>query len=129
MIELAARHATRKPVRLRLIAEHHAIPQRFLVQILLQLKSAGLVVSVRGAAGGYRLAKPPGRISLGDVIKAIDGNSRNPANPSTHRSPAGKVLEHIWREVDRTLTETLAAISLSDLLEQARKEDENMYYI
>ena len=129
MIELAARHATRKPVRLRLIAEHHAIPQRFLVQILLQLKSAGLVVSVRGAAGGYRLAKPPGRISLGDVIKAIDGNSRNPANPSTPRSPAGKVLEHIWREVDRTLTETLAAISLSDLLEQARKEDENMYYI
>ena len=63
------------------------------------------------------------------MIEAIDGSPRNTADHSTPRSPAGKVLEHVWREVDRTRTETLAAISLSDLLEQARKEDENMYYI
>src|SRR5262249_35833482 len=54
------------PLRIREIAEEHGIPERYLVQILLQLKGAGLVVSVRGALGGYRLARPPDRISLGE---------------------------------------------------------------
>ena len=51
----------------------HAIPERYLVQILLQLKGAGLVVSTRGASGGYRLARPAAEISLSDVLAAIDG--------------------------------------------------------
>ena len=51
VLELAARHGQPEPVRIRQIAEAHGIPSRFLVQILLQLKSAGLVQSTRGAAG------------------------------------------------------------------------------
>ena len=51
VLELAARHAVGEPVRIRDIAEAHGVPSRFLVQILLQLKSAGLVQSIRGAAG------------------------------------------------------------------------------
>jgi len=72
MLELAARHGTAHPVRLKAIAEAHRIPQRFLVQILLQLKSAGLVVSLRGALGGYQLARSPEKISLAEVINAIE---------------------------------------------------------
>ena len=56
------------------IAERHDVPPRFLVQILLQLKGAGLVASVRGAAGGYQLLKPPQEISLGQVMEVIDGH-------------------------------------------------------
>ena len=59
MLELAANYADAQPVRIKAIADAQGIPQRFLVQILLQLKTAGLVASVRGAAGGYQLAKPP----------------------------------------------------------------------
>ncbi len=61
------------PIRIREISEGHGIPERYLVQILLQLKGAGLVTSTRGASGGYRLARPASSISLGEVLTAIDG--------------------------------------------------------
>ena len=73
VLELAAQHEAGEPVRIRDIAERHGIPSRFLVQILLQLKSAGLVSSVRGATGGYRLAKEPGEITLCEVMSVVDG--------------------------------------------------------
>ena len=57
MLELAANYAEPQPVRIKTIAEAQGIPPYFLVQILLQLKTAGLVVSVRGASGGYQLAR------------------------------------------------------------------------
>src|SRR5262245_12784322 len=63
MIELAVNYREPVPVRLKLIAEAHGIPQGFLVQILQQLKVAGLVASTRGASGGYQLGRPPEQIS------------------------------------------------------------------
>ncbi len=75
MLELAAQYGSNEPVRIRRIAERHDVPPRFLVQILLQLKGAGLVASVRGAAGGYHLIKTPQEISLGQVMEVIEGSS------------------------------------------------------
>src|ERR1700704_5539372 len=72
MLDLACSHSDANPVPLKHIAEKHGISQRFLVQILLQLKAAGLVESTRGATGGYLLAKPPSRISVADIVHAID---------------------------------------------------------
>ena len=72
MIELAARHADPKPARLADVADKHGIPQRFLVQILLDLKRAGLVASTRGAAGGYALGRHPDDVSLFDILTVID---------------------------------------------------------
>ena len=60
------------PVRIREISEAYAIPERYLVQILLQLKGAGLVSSTRGASGGYRLARKAAAISLSEILNAID---------------------------------------------------------
>jgi len=65
MLELAANYGSGKPVPIRTIAARHGVPDRFLVQILLQIKAAGLVASTRGAAGGYHLACPPAEVSLG----------------------------------------------------------------
>jgi Rrf2 family cysteine metabolism transcriptional repressor len=76
MLELAARFADPRPVRLADIAEKHGISDRFLVQILLDLKRAGLVDSTRGAAGGYALARPPEDISLADIIDVVDPPER-----------------------------------------------------
>src|SRR3972149_3337940 len=75
MMELASQFGTGEPVRIRRIAERHDVPPRFLVQILLQLKGAGLVASIRGAAGGYQLVKSPEEVSLGQIMEVIDGSS------------------------------------------------------
>src|SRR5688500_14875650 len=76
MLELAARHADPRPVRLADIAEKHGISDRFLVQILLDLKRAGLVDSTRGAAGGHALARAPDEVSLADIIRVVDPPER-----------------------------------------------------
>src|SRR5215470_9619406 len=90
MIELALNYRDPQPVRIKAIADAQGIPQRFLVQILLQLKTAGLVASVRGAAGGYQLARPPQSVTLAEVIAAIDDRSMSPrsALAEDNRSPA-----------------------------------------
>ena len=81
MLALARHRLDDAPVRIREIAEAHDIPERYLVQILLQLKGAGLVHSTRGASGGYRLARSAEAISLGEVLWAVDGPASPPGPP------------------------------------------------
>jgi Rrf2 family protein len=131
MLELAGRYGSGEPVRIRSIAERHGIPPRFLVQILLQLKGAGLVASTRGAAGGYQLVAPPDKISLGEVMEVIDGSSDNgqQTTSASLESPAVRVLAQTWQEVSDVQRRMLKQISLSELLEQTRAQEEQMYYI
>ena len=68
-----ARQYGQGPVKISEIAEAQAIPPRFLEVILNQLKRAGFVQSKRGAAGGYLLAKPPGRIAVGEIVQFVEG--------------------------------------------------------
>src|SRR4051795_7395064 len=93
VLELSARHASGEPVRIRDIADAHGIPSRFLVQILLQLKSAGLVHSVRGAAGGYNLAREPEEITLLDVMTVVDGQLGHIPTGSTRNTPTTRALQ------------------------------------
>lgn len=131
MLELASQYGTGEPVRIRRIAERHDVPPRFLVQILLQLKGAGLVGSVRGAAGGYQLLKPPKEIALGQVMDVIDGGLEESVPPTSASpdSPAVKVLGEAWREVAAVQRKMLDDISLADLLERAKDQNEQMYHI
>src|SRR4051812_47894054 len=100
MLELAANFDSSQPVRVKNIADSHGIPLRFLVQILLQLKGAGLVASTRGASGGYLLTRPPERISLADIINVIDraAPARSEGMPPT-TSTAFAALRMVWRDV------------------------------
>ncbi len=129
MIELAASHASGEPVRIRTIAGRHGIPSRFLVQILLQLKGAGLVVSTRGAAGGYRLAKPPEEITLLEVMSVVDSQPGEVTSSTATRSPAVDVLLNLWQEIHDVEQQRLASVSLAELAAGAQSADENMYYI
>ncbi|HEX8257199.1 MAG TPA: Rrf2 family transcriptional regulator [Allosphingosinicella sp.] len=61
------------PVQLARIAETQQVPRKYLELIMLELKKAGIVASVRGPAGGYRLARAPEEVSFGDVIRIMDG--------------------------------------------------------
>ena len=89
----AALRGYREPVPIRTLAARHGVPDRFLVQILLQLKAAGLVASTRGSAGGYRLARPPAEVSLGQVMdggldldyKGPQRAARFPCGPPCHK--------------------------------------------
>ena len=130
MLELAWRFGSGEPVRIRKIAERHGVPPRFLVQILLQLKGAGLVASTRGAAGGYHLIKPPEEVSLGEVMAVIEGSAKdNGQTSASPDSPAVKVLVQAWRDVSAMERKMLSQISLAELLERARGQEEQMYYI
>ena len=132
MLELSSRYGSGEPVRIRKIAERHDVPPRFLVQILLQLKGAGLVASTRGAAGGYHLIRPPESLSLGEVMAVIEGSrasGNGQACNASPDSPAVKVLMKAWQEVNELERKMLNGISFAQLLEAARDQDEQMYYI
>lgn len=131
MLELASQFGSGKPVRIRSIAERHDVPPRFLVQILLQLKRAGLVASTRGAAGGYHLVREPESISLGEVMETIEGlpNGERKTSSASPDSPAVKALTMAWEEVAAVQRRLLGKISLAELLDRSREQDEHMYHI
>ena len=131
MIELASQFGSGEPIRIRKIADRHGIPPRFLVQILLQLKGAGLVASTRGAAGGYHLIRPPDQVSLGEVMEVVEGTTDENGQTASASpdSPAVKVLLQAWKRVCGVEQELLRSITFSELLERAKEQDEQMYYI
>jgi Rrf2 family protein len=131
MLELASQYGSGEPVRIRRIAERHGVPPRFLVQILLQLKGVGLVGSVRGAAGGYQLLIQPQKISLGQVMEIIDGAQDDiiPNASASADSNTVRVLQQAWKDVCMVERKMLSEITLTDLLDRAKQQDEQMYHI
>ncbi len=128
VLELARAYDQAEPVRIRTIADEHGIPSRFLVQILLQLKGAGLVNSTRGAAGGYQLSRPPDEITLGEVMDVVDGHEKLP-NPNAAKNPVRRALLRAWREVAIARDEMLRDLSFAELGKRASGEMEQMYHI
>ena len=123
MLELAVQYGDPRPVRLADLADKHGIPQRFLVQILLQLKGAGLVSSVRGAAGGYQLARPPEEISLADVLGVIDradapvAKNNRPTNRDGEVSALAASLHAVWDSIQESRAKILRKTTLALLVE------------
>lgn len=124
VFELAAAYKSGELLQVRRIAETHDIPSTFLVQILIQLKTAGLVVSTRGASGGYRLARPPQEITVWDVYVAIEGAA---AKSQTNSRPSTQVISDVWRQANTRSRQLLQTTTFAQLLEQA--ESQAMYYI
>ncbi len=122
MLELSL-HYEKKPLHIRDISKAQDIPQRFLEQILLQLKRAGLLRSRKGPDGGYYLAKPPGEINVAEVIRAMDG----PLAPIDCVSvTAYEICPHertcslkgLWKEVRDVVAEILERTTFADLAEK-----------
>ncbi len=128
MIELAARFEGGQPARLREIVEAQGIPQPFLVQIMAQLKAAGLVTSTRGATGGYRLAKSPDRITLADVVQVVEGQGEQESNLQKP-TPATVALCNVWSRVAQARAAILEEISLASLAARVAEQPDEMFYI
>ena len=106
------------------IAEKRNIPEKYLVHILLELKKAGLVSSVRGAQGGYKLAKKPTDISLLDIVLAVDGPLLSPAPCEDDTSDE---LAQTWAEAGKEMEQVLGQITVQTIADRASKA--NMYFI
>lgn len=126
VLELAA-HSVDGPARkVEELAAVSGTSANFLVQILAELKSAGIVASIRGKQGGYRLAKEPADISLGSVWRAVDGVVLD--SPALEDEQCPEVLRQAWGEVRTSVDAAADSITFDQLLE-ARNRDEEMYYI
>ena len=98
----------------------------FLVQILTDLKSAELVTSVRGKEGGYRLARVPEKITLGDVWRAVDGQILD--SPALYDEQCPEVLREAWAGLRDSVSREADEITFAALLE-ASGGNKEMYYI
>jgi Rrf2 family protein len=115
VLALAQQRPEDPPIRIREISMMYEIPERYLVQILLQLKGAGLVVSTRGASGGYRLARPASQISVGAVLTAVEG-----PDIATREAlmPASQALASVWEDVRAAERSVLDRTSIAQLSER-----------
>ena len=120
VVVLAQKFRENRPIPIREIAEAQGIPETFLNQILLKLKGAGVVLSARGASGGYRLARAPEDVSLGDVLRAVDGYE---LTPREHQGRSGPVLAEVWEQLRTSETGILGGTSIAQLAERTTTAD------
>jgi len=116
LVELAA--SGPGPVKGERVAEAQEIPIRFLENILLDLRRAGLVASQRGADGGYWLARPAAEITLADVIRAVDGplaSVRGRRSEELAYAGSAEPLQAVWIAVRASLRRVLEAVTLADV--------------
>jgi len=133
MLDLAL-HRGRPLVPIQEIAARQAIPQRYLEQVLLALKRAGLLTSKRGSTGGYHLGKPPGEITVGAVLRAVDGGSAPFEGGRPGRGHGGHAhdLGELWEEIADAVTGVVDRWTLEDLVARAtdrRGSSRPMYHI
>jgi Rrf2 family protein len=115
-IELAA--AGDGPVKGERIAQAQEIPLKFLENILIELRHAGLVRSQRGAEGGYWLARPAAEITLAEVIRSVEGpiaNVRGQGPQDVSYSGSAARLGEVWVAVRASLRLVLEEVTLADL--------------
>lgn len=123
---LAGQYPTGLAVRAEDLAEAEGIPVNYLVQILIELKSAQIVRSQRGKEGGYLLARAPSEITMGDVLRAIHGQVFDTPALSDPKCPVE--LREAWRRLQRSLDNAADDINFQRLIE-ASEDKAKMYYI
>src|SRR5208282_1033153 len=116
-----ARRYTQGAIRIRDIAYEENLPEKFLELILLELKSARLVESVRGAKGGYRLRRPPSEIRLSEIIRLIDGplapfGDASQLRALIDRDAAHRALYKVFLKVRDEVARILENTTLADLI-------------
>ena len=125
LIDLA-QYSKDAPVSIMSISARQDISERYLEQLMSMLKKAGLVKSVRGAAGGYILAKDVKDISVGDVLRALEG-SLEPVDcaglepDGECRSADTCVTKYVWKRINESINRTVDEIRLDQLVEESRR--------
>lgn len=123
LIDLA-QHSEHEAVSISSIAQRQNISESYLEQLVARLRKAGLVMSIRGAQGGYRLAKPADTISVGDVLRALEGNLRAVECAAlTQKGCQGSelcVAKYVWEKINESIAATVDEMMLGQLVEESR---------
>jgi Rrf2 family protein len=121
MVQLA-RHFGTGPASLAGISVEEDLPRAYLEQLVVSLREAGLVVSTRGAHGGYELSRPPEQIAMSEVLRALEGPiapmfcaSDDPEHATTCDRSARCTVNVLWVRVRDAITSTLESMTLADL--------------
>ncbi|MGF0033755.1 RrF2 family transcriptional regulator [Bariatricus sp. SGI.154] len=124
MIDLA-RYSEEEPVSINSIAARQDISERYLEQLVALLRKAGLVNSIRGATGGYILAKKANEISVGDVLRALEG-SLEPVKCAAYYSEDGCmaadgcVTKYVWQKINDSINDTVNHMMLDELVRESK---------
>lgn len=122
-----ARHYGKGPITIKAISERQGISISYLEQILHKLGKAGLIESVRGPAGGYLLARKPAELTIGDIVRVLEGpialsHCLEPGEePGECCQTDDCVARMVWAKVGAKIEEALDSISFDDLLQQHQK--------
>jgi Rrf2 family cysteine metabolism transcriptional repressor len=140
VLDMATFQDEQGPITLSSIADRQSISEGYLEQLMVPLKKAGVVKSVRGAQGGYLLAREPQQITVGEIIRVLEGPIAPMACvseefPEPCDRSEGCVTKEIWEKVRDSISSVLDSYSLADLVAETKKNEEkrrlnpNMYYI
>lgn len=126
MFDIAMIYERQEPISLKHIAEKNHLSEQYLEQIFSVLKKSGLVRSIRGAQGGYMLGRPPTEITVGDIIRVLEG----PIAPSVcvlegetdciERSTCP--TRDVWKQIKDSVDEVIDNITLEDMLVKNQKK-------
>lgn len=130
LLELASHHDKKVPLTMNEIAAKQPIPERYLEQILTQLRRAGLVQSQRGSKGGFLLMREPWQITLLEIVTLVEGERKEKESPETPTIEKTLVLE-IWEQANAASIEVLRGYTLHNLCQEreTRAQNNPMYYI
>ncbi len=132
LLDLAL-HNQSGPSLSRETASRQSIPETYLNQLLLQLRRAGLITSVRGPRGGHMLARTPDTITVLDIMEALEGplvvvaEINNDIKSSTP-SETDSLLTDVWDDLRRTMHQHLASTTLQDLVDRKQQYDGELMY-
>lgn len=124
LIDLA-RYSEIEPVSINSIATRQGISERYLEQLMTLLKKAGIIKSIRGAGGGYVLAKDISDISVGDVLRALEGTLESVectgfSQEDSCEAAGGCVTKYVWKRINESINQTVNEISLKQLVEESK---------
>lgn len=125
-----ARYSEEGPVSISSIAQRQNLSERYLEQLMAKLKKAGLVKSLRGSGGGYTLARDASEVSVGDVLRALEGNMELVACAAFHDAEPCDlqqtcVTKYVWKKINMSILNTIDEIKIDTLVEQSRQEGGN----
>jgi Rrf2 family protein len=125
LAQLGLTHGQDKLAHIETLATAEVIPANYLVQILNELRGAGLIVSKRGKQGGYALARAPRKISLTQIVEAVDGELLERSFENSGHS--GARVASIWSDVGECFEAKVSEYTLDDFI--VKDADVEMYYI
>jgi len=125
ILDLASRRPG-EPIRIAEIAQRQKIPQKFLELILASLKQGGFVESRRGAEGGYLLARPADTLTVGEVLRYVEGPQQGKSRE--RRKGGATPFSEMWEQVDQAISSVLDKTTFADLL-RTWQEEQNKYVL